>query len=96
MQELDQNGFQLHPECDYFPRKQEMIIYYPAFSFMHEPDNLKTHISMHALKYYISEGMRWKVMIISLKHHSLVIREHLSDKEWEEFHFLLDSARESL
>lgn len=96
VQELDEAGYQLQPECDYFPRKQELIDSHPAFSFTHEPDDLIPHISMNVLRHYIREGMRWKVMGMALKHSSLLIREHLPDQEWDEYHFLLDTARESL
>ena len=92
-QELDQYGNQLTDECDYHPRKSEMLIMFPDFKFIPEPVDVMHDIELHLLRYYIQQGMRWKIMAFRADD-DLV--SALNDKEWHMYQDLLESARESL
>jgi len=97
VQELDEDGYQVDRECDYFPRKSEMLDAYPAFtSFTPEPEHLKFTISMELLKHWIQKGKRWKVMGIRMQYANQQISEYLSESEWDDYQDLVDMARESL
>ena len=96
VQELDEQANQKEGECEYFARKEHLLISFPDFGFKAEPLHTEFVISMELLRHWISKSKRWKVMGICLQWHSAVIRQYLSDEEWDEYQFLVDSARESL
>jgi len=97
VQELDEHGDQIHPECEYFANKNQLLMGFPFFKFKPEPTvDIQFSISMELLRHYIRKGKRWKVMGIRMCWKRTSIMQYLSDEEWDQYQELIESARESI
>jgi hypothetical protein len=96
VQELDEDSNQIHYECEYFAIKKHLLKAYPSFQFVPQRVEMMSEIQLHLLRHYISKGKRWKVRGLWMSLSYDQIRDFLSDNEWREFQWLLESASESL